>query len=223
MNLNPDNRKVFLGIGAVMALVILIAFIVVKSLNLASVEAPEAPASQLEASQPVVLEGPLAPPALLQGRIGQTSFSPEALSTPFFDADGREITALGLIGQSPQGTGLVINFWATWCVPCVKEMPELDQLAGDLKGSGVKVLALSVDRKAAQKVPPFYAANAIKNLELLYDERGRVSKRMGVRGLPTTVLIRANGQPLGQVVGIVQWDDPQVRDYLARVLGPARQ
>lgn len=220
MNLNPDNRKVFLGIGAVMALVILIAFIVVKSLNLASVEAP---LSVLEASQPVVLEGPLAPPALLQGRIGQTSFSPEALSTPFFDHQGQEITALDLIGQSPQGTGLVINFWATWCVPCVKEMPDLDQLAGDLKGSGVKVLALSVDRKAAQKVPPFYAANAIKNLQLLYDERGRVSKRMGVRGLPTTVLIRANGQPLGQVVGIVQWDDPQVRDYLVRALGPARQ
>lgn len=212
MNLNPANRKVFLVLAAVLTFVGLVALIVEISMKVASVETR---ASAVSTPQPALLEGPLAPPKLLQGRINKVDFKTDALATPFFDQNDREITPQSLVGK-----GLVINLWATWCVPCVKEMPDLDQLAADLKGTGVEVLAISVDRKAVDKVPPFYAANGIKNLGVYYDHRSQLSKRMGVRGLPTTILIRANGQPLGQVSGIVQWSHPEVRSYLLRALGP---
>lgn len=82
-----------------------------------------------------------------------------AFDTPFFDGEKVEITLKAL-----KGRGVILNFWATWCAPCVREMPNLDILAKKLEGTGVEVITVSADRKALKKVPPFFAANDIKNL-----------------------------------------------------------
>ena len=80
-------------------------------------------------------------------------------AVPFVDADGTDRPLDGLRGE-----GLVVNVWATWCAPCVEEMPALDQLAAQTKQTGVRVVALSADREGAAVVRRFYEVNGVRNL-----------------------------------------------------------
>ena len=218
MNPNPSNRKKFIGPALIVAAMIAVLAIVVISTNLSSPQAPSAYSSMGDISaartlRPAQLTGSLTPPEVLKGRIMAAQLDNDAFSTPFIDADGKELTIEGL-----KGNGLIINFWATWCVPCVKEMPSLDRLSAILERSKIKVLPLSVDRKAIKKVPAFYTEAGIQNLGIYIDEKGALSKLMGAKSLPTTVLIRADGSVLGSISGMLEWDDNVVSDYLIRVL-----
>ncbi len=119
-----------------------------------------------------------------------------------------------------KGQGVVLNFWATWCVPCVKEMPALVRLKALLGKDNISVLALSQDRSGAKKVIPFFKKLGIDGLDVLIDKRGKVARKSGVRGLPATILIDAKGFERGRVVGIAQWDNPDVVDFIRGCIGP---
>ena len=140
-----------------------------------------------------------------------------AFDTPFFSATEEPLTLAEF-----KGRGLVVNFWATWCVPCVHEMPALDRLAKALKGSGIEVITISEDRKALEKVPPFFAELGLKNLDLYYDVNGALSRKLGTEGLPTTILITQGGVDLGHVMGAVEWDSPEIEAYLRQALAPKK-
>jgi thiol-disulfide isomerase/thioredoxin len=133
--------------------------------------------------------------------------------TPFVDADGATRTLADYRGQ-----GVVLNFWATWCAPCVREMPSLDRLKEELSGDRITVLAVSEDRKGRREVERFFRREGIRNLDVLLDKRGRLMRRLGVPGLPTTILIDADGDEIGRVLGAAEWDAPgavtHVRDCL---------
>ena len=221
MNLNPSNRKKFIGPALIIAAMVAVMAIVVISTNLSSPqEDPSAYSSMSDASvarrlRPAQLTGPLTPPEVLKGRIMAAQLDDAAFFTPFTDIDGKELTIEGF-----KGNGLIINFWATWCIPCVKEMPSLDRLSAILEKNKIKVLPLSVDRKAMKKVPDFYAETGIKNLGVYIDKKGALSRLMGVKGLPTTILIKADGSVLGSISGMLEWDDNVVSNYLIRVLAP---
>jgi len=119
-----------------------------------------------------------------------------------------------------KGQGVVLNFWATWCVPCVKEMPALVRLKALLGKDNITVLALSQDRGGAKKVIPFFKKLGIEGLDVLIDKGGKVARKSGVRGLPATILVDAKGFERGRVVGIAQWDSPDVVDFVRRCIGP---
>ena len=104
-----------------------------------------------------------------------------------------------------KGKGIVLNLWATWCVPCVAEMPALDALAGAVAESGVAVLPLSSDRGGAAAVERFYAKTAVKNLPVLLDRTGVAARTLRVRGIPTTLLIDASGRERGRIEGEADW------------------
>jgi len=140
-----------------------------------------------------------------------------ALDTPFFNANKEEITIASL-----KGRGVVLNFWATWCAPCVREMPALDRLAAKLKGTGINVITVSEDRKALKKIQPFFDANGIENLGVFFDVKGHLSRKVGVEGLPTTVLVGADGQFHGRVLGVLEWDSPQTINFLTQTLAPKK-
>ena len=99
------------------------------------------------------------------------------------------------------GRPLVVNFWATWCIPCVAELPELDELAA----SGVVVLAVSADRGGAATVRPFVAAHQIRHVTLLLDPGNAAVNALGVAGFPTTLLIGADGRLRGTLEGPAAW------------------
>ena len=133
------------------------------------------------------------------------------------DGDGAET---GLADYS--GQGIVLNFWATWCAPCVREMPALDRLREALIKDGVEVLALSGDRGGRSAVEPFYEKNGIRNLSILIDKGLAAARAMEVRGRPTTILIDGRGIEIGRLVGAAEWDMPESVDFLRDCLADGR-
>ena len=140
-----------------------------------------------------------------------------ATNVPFVDGEGRSRTLAEFRGE-----GVVLNLWATWCAPCVREMPQLDRLKGLLAGDGIRVLALSEDRGGAPLVKKFYDVNGIKNLEVLIDAGGNVLRDLRIRGLPTTVLIDAEGREVGRALGAAEWESDAMVAFLRRCLGKAK-
>ena len=121
-----------------------------------------------------------------------------------------------------RGTGLVVNLWATWCTPCVLEMPSLNRLNKEVAGTGVRVLALSQDFGGADAVRRFYLRRAIKHLDVLVDKGGTVFHALGAAGLPTTVLIDAAGNEIGRVPGPLEWDSLEALALVRACLGGER-
>lgn len=132
------------------------------------------------------------------------------------DAAGAEHTAAELAGQ-----GVVMNFWATWCVPCVAEMPALDELARQMARDKVVVLALSSDRGGAAPVERFYRDKGIRSLAVLLDPRGDAARAFGSRGIPTTIVIDRQGQERGRLEGAADWAGAASVAKLRQVFGPA--
>lgn len=136
---------------------------------------------------------------------------PEDLA--FVDENGNEIAFNSLKGQV-----VLINLWATWCVPCVKEMPDLDRLAVEMDGKPFRVLALSQDRGGAEAVSEFFEKNGIDNLDILLDPRGAIARKMGARGLPTSFVYDGKGDLKGKLEGIARWDAPAVIGYFDQLI-----
>ncbi|MCC9620768.1 TlpA family protein disulfide reductase [Thalassospira sp. MA62] len=126
----------------------------------------------------------------------------------FQDEDGVD-TAL----NSLKDNVVLVNLWATWCVPCIKEMPDLDHLADEMAGKPFRVLALSQDRGGAKMVREYFQTNGIEHLDVLLDPRGATARALGARGLPTSFVIDGKGVIVGKLEGIAQWDAPAVMEY----------
>lgn len=119
------------------------------------------------------------------------------------------------------GQGVVLNLWATWCVPCVAEMPALDALARLVASDGVAVLALSSDRGGAPPVERFYRDKGIQTLPVLLDSRGDAARALGARGIPTTLLIDRAGKERGRLEGAADWAGADFVEAIRRMAGPA--
>lgn len=118
-----------------------------------------------------------------------------------------------------QGQVVLVNFWATWCAPCVREMPSLDRLQSQLAPEGFKIMAVSIDRGGIDVVLPFYQRLGLENLAIFLDSKGEYAQEYGLRGLPSTYLVDRQGRLVGGVEGPLDWDAPEVleliRYYLA--------
>jgi len=111
-----------------------------------------------------------------------------------------------------------LNLWATWCVPCRREMPSLDRLQAAFDGTDFDVVALSLDRKGVPVVRAFYDEFAIAALDLYVAKSSTVTRALGVIGLPTTLLVDRTGRELGRVVGPAEWDSPEFMALVRRYL-----
>ncbi|MBD0274107.1 MAG: TlpA family protein disulfide reductase [Acetobacteraceae bacterium] len=149
------------------------------------------------------------------GKLVETEPPVPAAPFSFTDPAGKEHTAADFAGQ-----GLVVNLWATWCPPCVAEMPALDRAQAALAEEGVRVLALSSDREGRAKVEPFYRERGIRHLGLWLDPRGAATRALGARGLPTTVVIDRKGLERARLVGPAEWDKPEMLAAIRRLVGP---
>ncbi len=104
-----------------------------------------------------------------------------------------------------KGHWLLLNLWATWCAPCIKEMPSLDRMQARL-GSVVDVVAISEDRGGVTAVDRFLADHAVKSLAIGLDQTGRIASALHVEGLPTTFLIDPQGSVVARLEGAATWD-----------------
>jgi|SRR3954463_8529577 len=116
-----------------------------------------------------------------------------------------------------RGKLVVLNLWATWCAPCREEMPALDRLQAGLRGSGVEVVALSVDQQGLPVVRKFFTEVGVKSLEPYIDPTAQAAFKLSAVGLPSTLLVDARGRELGRHAGAVKWDAPEVAAELRKL------
>jgi thiol-disulfide isomerase/thioredoxin len=109
---------------------------------------------------------------------------------------------------------VVLNIWATWCVPCRREMPALDQLQAELGGPEFDVVPLSIDRKGVEAINKFYSEIGIRNLPMYVDVSGKAIRELGAVGLPTTLILDRAGQEIARVVGPLEWDASVVVEFI---------
>ena len=159
----------------------------------------------------VILTPKDSPPAALRGLDALVKTTPPATlpAQPFTDADGKPVTLADFAGS-----GVLLNLWATWCGPCVAEMPALDALAGRLHGSGIVILPVSSDRGAAPVVRRFYATHAITRLGIWLDPKGLAARGWGARGLPTTLIIDRRGREVARLEGGADWSSDAALDAI---------
>ncbi len=138
---------------------------------------------------------------------------PPAPEMPVRDGEGRE---LGL--DRFRGKVVLLNFWATWCAPCVREMPALDRLQAAMGGPDFEVVTVSIDRGGKDVVAPWMAAKQLDNLGIYLDGKSKLMRAFGSRGLPTTYVIDRAGGVAGFIEGPAEWDSDEakrlVRFYL---------
>ena len=146
-------------------------------------------------------------PDLLKGGVAKFTLSKEPKPLPelaFTDAEDKPLTLAGYKGKT-----VLLNFWATWCAPCVKEMPSLDRLQAEMGKDKFVVLPLSLDGPSRPKVAPFYADRKLANLGIYFDKGKKVLGALDVSVLPTSILIDAQGRELGRLEGEADWDKPE--------------
>lgn len=131
----------------------------------------------------------------------------------FVDEDGQELTLADFRGRV-----VLLNIWATWCVPCREEMPTLDALQTKLGGPDFQVLPLSVDRTGSDVVQRFYAEISISTLGVYLSDQRQAMSALGVLGLPTTLLIDRNGREIARFVGPAEWDGSDVINQVESIV-----
>ncbi len=138
--------------------------------------------------------------------------APPALPLSSFDAaDGRKMNLTDYKGKI-----VVLNVWATWCAPCIKEMPSLDRLQALRGGGDLQVITISIDRTKFEPAK-FFADNGIKNLDPWHDGSFGIPGNLQLRGYPTTVIYNADGREVAVLEGEAEWDSEEalaLLDYL---------
>ena len=151
-------------------------------------------------------------PAFAAGRLVDGSGEP-APSLALRDLNGNEVRL-----EAFRGRTVVVNFWATWCAPCVAEMPSLARLRSALAGAGVEVLAVNLQENAA-RIRPF-AEKLGLDFPIVRDHDGAVSRAWSARVFPTTFVIGPDQRIALVAIGEIDWD---AADVHARVLAVARR
>jgi len=109
---------------------------------------------------------------------------------------------------------IIINFWATWCVPCIEEMPSLNRLQANAVFNNLKIIPINVGRDNIENSKNFYKKLKINNLEIYFDKDVELANKFLLRGLPTTVFINKKGEEFGRVIGFVNFDDKKIIKWL---------
>jgi thiol-disulfide isomerase/thioredoxin len=147
-------------------------------------------------------------PDLLKGSLAKfelTSGGPKPLpEIAFQDADDKALKIADYKGKV-----VLLNFWATWCAPCVKEMPSLDKLQAEMGKDKFVVVPLSLDGPSKPKVAPFYKDKNLANLGIYFDKGKKVQQALDVSVLPTSILIDKEGREIGRLQGDADWDKPE--------------
>jgi thiol-disulfide isomerase/thioredoxin len=123
--------------------------------------------------------------------------------------DGRTETLADIRAANP-GKPLLVNLWATWCAPCIKEMPTLDRLAADTAGKLV-VVPVSQDMEGWRKVGPFFTAERYPNLETRLESQMQFGAQVKAAALPITILYDAEGREVWRVVADRDWASAESR------------
>lgn len=158
---------------------------------------------------------------LTHGEVAALALSSKPKPLPplsFSGPDGKPLTLADFHGRN-----ILLNLWATWCVPCRQEMPELDRLQGDLGGQAFEVVAVNIDTSKLDRPKAFLSETGVKNLHFYADNKAdifQVLKQEGqVLGLPTTILVGKDGCEIGMMSGPAKWDSEEAQALIKAIKG----
>ncbi|MEP3072320.1 MAG: TlpA disulfide reductase family protein [Maricaulis sp.] len=138
-------------------------------------------------------------------RFTQIDDAPPQPDAVYVDENGDEVRLSDYRGQV-----ILVNFWATWCGPCVEEMPALDRLQADLGGEDFQVVTVSLDR-SMDDVLAFFERIELENLPIIHDSNLASFSQIRTPGLPTSVLYDRQGRELGRVTAPAEWDSEDAK------------
>jgi len=127
----------------------------------------------------------------------------------FITGNGDKITLAHFAGKP-----VILNFWATWCIPCIEEMPTLNRLHKLLEGDGIEVVTISEDFKGISVAKQFLERHKLSNLTPYADINTRLLNEFKIDGLPATVFINADGEVIARVSGTEVWDAPEIQAFI---------
>jgi thiol-disulfide isomerase/thioredoxin len=182
-------------------------------LLLAAAACRPAPEQNQAAPEPPAWAGPKE--EVPTGRLDRSRAGKLAPATGFEDPDGKPVNLADFRGRP-----LLVNLWATWCPPCIAEMPTLDALAAR-EGDRLKVLTVSQDLDGRDKVEAFFAKQGYRNLETWLDPQMALMEALKVDTLPTTILYDARGREIWRVVGMEDWASGRAALLLKEGISPA--
>jgi thiol-disulfide isomerase/thioredoxin len=132
----------------------------------------------------------------------------------FADADGQPVRLMEF-----RGSVVLLNLWATWCAPCIEEMPSLDRLQAKIGTSDFAVVAVSQDTQGPEIVRPFFERLKLAHLPLYTDRPNAFADALNIQGLPASLLIDRSGRAVGAMLGAAQWDAPEAEALIRYYLG----
>ena len=114
-----------------------------------------------------------------------------------------------------EGNLILLNFWAIWCAPCKEEMPSLDLLKTNEKLDNLKIFPINVGKDNLEKSIKFFEDLKIRNLNVYFDSPNTLAKKLGLRGIPTTILINKNGLEFARIIGSIDFENEEFIDWLS--------
>lgn len=154
--------------------------------------------------------------ALLIGEMADFEYAYPPRGAPLapFELDGAEMTL-----EAFRGRVILVNFWATWCPPCLKELPSLDRLQQRLGSDAFEVVAVAADPRGPEVAAEFLARLGVERLKLYADPRLRLASSIGGGSvLPVSILYDRDGNEVGRLVGEADWDSPEARRLVESVI-----
>lgn len=115
-----------------------------------------------------------------------------------------------------RGRWVVLNFWATWCAPCRREMPSLDRLQAAMPE--LAVVPVATGRNAIEGIRRFFEEAGVKSLPILRDPKSELARAMHVMGLPVTVILNPEGQEVARLIGDAEWDSASAKAVLGALM-----
>ncbi len=113
---------------------------------------------------------------------------------------------------------LIINFWATWCAPCKKEMPSLNHLAKKFRKDKIEIITIASGRNSISHIEDFFLKNEIDELPKYRDPSGKTAISYKVIGLPTTIIINSKGKEVGRILGDIDWRKEEIYEFFNALL-----
>ena len=138
--------------------------------------------------------------------------NPKKLEKINFKNINNETINLNSFGKSL----IIINFWATWCAPCIEEMPSLNRLKTNPIFNNLEIIPINVGRDNIEKTKDFYKKLKIEDLKIYFDKDIELAKKFLLRGLPTTVFVNKQGEEFARVIGFVNFDDKDIIKWLKK-------
>ena len=139
-----------------------------------------------------------------------TSSAPKTI---FFDTGGKELTLNDFKGRLT-----LVNFWATWCAPCRKEMPSLEVLSNQIGGDTFQVVTIATMRSSEEAVKKFFNDNNIIDLPKFRDPKGYLARASGVAALPLTILLDRNGNEISRLIGDADWAQDETIEFIKKAI-----